>query len=364
MENSIVNTSVPKRILAIDYLKAISIIFIVFSHINRYNEAFKLWTISFSPIVFFFSRGMVFRQKIFVFSDWKKFILDRIVSIIAPYFVWAMIYSKLEFENILKIAYGSHESLSSSGSLTSLWFLPCMFTADIIFEIIICLSEKIKNKHGSIIFIAVISLMLAVACMFIPHFQKGLPFGFDVAVQATVWVGLGYITMQIFNKKITSESTGKNSIILLSLACVAGLGLSLTAYLNTAMPGGYVMVAKARYGVYPIYLASTSGGVVFLTALSFILAKIKNKYFIRFMKMTGVNTMIIFAVHKFVIFTMQDIIDKINISIPDFVALIIIFICAMTVSLVLAPMINIYIPFLAGRMKYNGIWREKTNGKN
>lgn len=364
MENSVVSTNTSKRIPAIDYLKAISIIFIVFSHINNYNAAFKLWTISFSPIVFFFSRGMVFRQKISSFSDWKKFILDRIVSILAPYFVWALIYSKLELGNILKIAYGSHEALSLSGSLTSLWFLPCMFMADIIFEVILCLSEKIKSRRGSIIFIALMSLILAVVCMFIPHFQKGLPFGADVALQAAVWVGLGYITMQIFREKITSENGGKSNMILLFLAAAAGLGLSLTAYLNTDMSGGYVMVAEARYGVYPIYLVSTAGGVLFLTSLSFILARIKNRYFVKFMQTTGMNTMIIFAVHKFVIFTVQDMLEKIPVSVPDVPALIIVFICAMAVSLVAAPIINIYIPFLAGRMKYKGIWREKTNGKN
>lgn len=360
MKENTFNENSSTRILAIDYIKAISIIFIVFSHINGYNESFKLWSICFSPIVFFFSRGMVFKQKITRFSDWKKFLLDRIVSIMAPYFIWALIYAKLEFMNIFKIAYSSHESLSLAGSLTSLWFLPCMFVGDIIFEAVLCISEKTGDRNKGIIFISAMSIIMAAACIFIPHPGNGWPFGADVAVQAAAWIGAGHVTMHLLRGRIFSDSKKKINIIIMIIIAALGLALSFIAYKNTDMPGGYVMVAEARYGNYPIYLLSAIGGTVFIVSLSFILARIKNKIFVKILQMIGTNSMIIFAIHKFVIFTMQDKLS--NISLPDTAALLIIFIAAMAVSLIVMPVINIYLPLLAGKMKYKGLWRENKNG--
>lgn len=350
-ENNVANNT-PKRILAIDYLKALSIIFIILSHINNYNESFKLWSISFAPIVFFFSRGMVFKQKISRFSDWKNFILDRFFSILVPYFIWALIYAKLELSNVMKIAYCSHESLSLSGSLTSLWFLPCMFMGDMIFEIVFCFSEKAGSRNKGLVLISVTSLILLTSCMIIPHPSKGWPFEIDVAVQAAAWNGFGYIAMYFLKDKICSESSPKNNVLILTAIAVAGLGLSLTAYMNTEMAGGYVMVAEARYGFYPVYLLTAFGGTAFLTAMSFILAKIRISFFVKLMQMIGMNTMIIFAVHKFVIFTLQNMMK--DMAIPSLAAIIIVLISVLTVSLIISPVINTYLPLLAGKMKYIG----------
>lgn len=345
------------RILAIDYLKAISIIFVVFSHINNYNSSAKIWTVCFAANAFFFSHGMVFRQKISKRSDWKDFILNRLISIMAPYLIWAMIYASFDIKNVLKIAYSSHESLSLAGSLTSLWFLPCLFAADIIFELILCIADKFSSKKGkSVLIIAAMILIMAV-CAFIPHPAKGWPFEADVALQAAVWIGAGYLTMAVLKNKIASDNGKKTNIFILLLIAAAGFALSLTAFINTSMPGGYVMVAEARYGNYLLYIASAAGGTVFSVALSFILARIKNTIFIKTFQLIGQNTMIIFAIHKFVVFTLQDVMS--GISIPDAAAAAVILVSAIVISLVFAPLINTYMPLLAGKMKYKRIFGEK-----
>ena len=82
--NEIQSANQNSRILAIDYLKAISIILVVFSHINQYNGSAKIWSVCFAVNVFFFSHGVVFRQKIKKLSDWKDFILNRLIAIRAP----------------------------------------------------------------------------------------------------------------------------------------------------------------------------------------------------------------------------------------------------------------------------------------
>lgn len=347
----------PGRILAIDYMKALAILFVAFSHINQYNGTAKLWTISFAANVFFFSHGLVLRKKVSRLPDWKDFILNRVVSILAPYGVWAAIYASLTAKNLLKICYGSHEALSLAGSLTSLWFLPCLFAADLLFELILVAADRIKSVPGQTIFTAAAVGILLAVCPFLPHIQNGWPFGADVAVQATAWIGLGYLTKQLLGSRIKPDAGKQANPFLLVLAAAAGLALSMTTFWNTSMPGGYVMVAEARYGNYLLYIASAVGGTIFSFALSFLLARIRNRFFVRSLQFIGQNTMTIFAVHKFVIHTMQNALQ--GISIPSAAGAAIILVAAIGVSLCAAPFIDTYLPLLAGKMKYKKVFGEK-----
>lgn len=344
------------RILAIDFLKALAIILVVFSHINAYNGSAKIWTICFAPNVFFFSHGVVCRSKIHKLSDWKDFILNRIVSILTPYLIWGMIYSPLTAKNIVKLCYGSHESLSLADSLTSLWFLPCLFAGDLLFALILWAVEQIKSPKGRLIFLTAVVAGILAVCPFLPHFAKGWPFGADVALQAVAWIGLGYLTMYLLKDRINPGTGKQTHPLVLVLIAAAGLALSLTAFCNTSMPGGYVMMAEARYGNYLLYLASAAGGTAFVFALSFLLARIRNRFFVRSFQLIGQSTMVIFAVHKFVIKTLQNVLT--GIAIPHAAAAAVILITSIGISLCVMPFINTYLPLLAGKMKYKKVFGE------
>jgi len=51
------------RILAIDFLKALAIILVVFSHINAYNGSAKIWAICFPQMSFSFPMGWCAGQR-------------------------------------------------------------------------------------------------------------------------------------------------------------------------------------------------------------------------------------------------------------------------------------------------------------
>lgn len=61
-----------------------------------------------------------------------------------PYVLWALIYAKISFKNLLLIAYGTNETIISAGSSGVLWFLPVYFVATILFEIVMYVSKKNK----------------------------------------------------------------------------------------------------------------------------------------------------------------------------------------------------------------------------
>ena len=249
-------------------------------------------------------------------------------------------------ENVVKIAYGSHESLSLAGSLTSLWFLPCIFTVDVIFEIILFISAKLKNQN---IFILIFTILALAITAFIPHLSKGWPFELDVAVQCFAFTSIGYL---VFPKiKSIREKAEKDKFVLLILGMVAVISAALTslAYKNVSMPGGYVMSAEARYGFYPIYLICAVAGSVLFICICLLLEKVKIKSFQKLMAFIGQNTMMIFILQKPFIHLMQPLCKRINLN--GIIALIIILAVTIALCLIASVFVNAYIPVLSGRGK-------------
>ena len=344
MENQ--NIIKKERIAFIDYIKAFAIILVVLSHINAYNENLKIWTMSFTIPLFFIAHGMVYKWRVKKLSQFGEFLNKKFVAFLIPYAVWAFIYAGYSPENVVKIAYGSHESLSLAGSLTSLWFLPCIFTVDVIFEIILFISAKLKNQN---IFILIFTILALAITAFIPHLSKGWPFELDVAVQCFAFTSIGYL---VFPKiKSIREKAEKDKFVLLILGMVAVISAALTslAYKNVSMPGGYVMSAEARYGFYPIYLICAVAGSVLFICICLLLEKVKIKSFQKLMAFIGQNTMMIFILQKPFIHLMQPLCKHINLN--GIIALILILAVTIALCLIASVFVNAYIPVLSGRGK-------------
>lgn len=110
-----------------------------------------------------------------------------------PYFIWALIYVKISHVNILKIIYGSYATISETGTLTSLWFLPYMFVASIFFKIIIDNLEKFNIRR---IYLLLISCLLSVLLLILTTKIKidlGYPWCIDISICATLFMIFGYI---------------------------------------------------------------------------------------------------------------------------------------------------------------------------
>ena len=131
----------------IDYFKALLMILVIIGHINFANSSIKPWIYAFHMPAFFFASGMLLKNSgVFDSRSMKALLGKKIQSLMFPYFLWALIYSSLEGRNLLRILYGSHQSLGSAGSLTSLWFLPVLFEATVLF----CLARLIRAAASSV----------------------------------------------------------------------------------------------------------------------------------------------------------------------------------------------------------------------
>ncbi len=208
------------RIEYIDIMKAIGIILVIVGHCQYTSLSLVEIICSFHMPLFFFAYGLAIRpKKEYTEETFKAFLVSRIRGLLVPYFIWALIWSDFTVGNIIKIFYGSNQTLELINP--HLWFLPCMFVASVMFELIRWGTSKIKiNKY--IVYTLTIFICM-VACVFIPTKYLGYPFGIDIAICATIFIALGYIIKDV------AEKINKTHILLI-IMIISCLGLALYKY--------------------------------------------------------------------------------------------------------------------------------------
>lgn len=151
-----------KRINYIDIARAFAMIFIVMGHTIVHSAnchiIFK-FLYSFHVQLFFIISGITFKIKEESFINFFK---NKFIRIMIPYFVWAILFiipylmfgnnvgenlgtkGTFELKNILiNILYGVGKN-SALKQNTSLWFLPALFSMEILYYFII----GYINKHS------------------------------------------------------------------------------------------------------------------------------------------------------------------------------------------------------------------------
>ena len=207
---------VNKRINYIDIARGLAIIFIVFSHAigeSLHCKVLFKFLFSFHVVLFFVLSGYTFNLKE---KNPFKFIKNKFLRIMIPYFIWALLFLipymlfghnigealginssfnlKIQLKNIL---YGN----GINGALkqnTSLWFLPALFSTEVLYYFII---KNIHPKNTPIKFILLMFLII-IAYLFDTFFLINLPWGINSAIVIGVFYYFGYLCkeLNLFNK--------------------------------------------------------------------------------------------------------------------------------------------------------------------
>ena len=144
-----------KRNDTLDNLKGIGILLVVFGHTLSKNILVNIIYYFHMPLFFFLS-GMALYYSLNKNSNFKNFFTKKIRSIIIPYIIfsiisityWILIERKIRgqlnisiMQNFLNIFIARANPTLYSYNI-AMWFLPCLFTSEIIFFIV----TKLKNK--------------------------------------------------------------------------------------------------------------------------------------------------------------------------------------------------------------------------
>lgn len=199
-----------KRSRALDIAKGIGIILVFIGHIGFSEEIVKL-IYSFHMPLFFVCSGYLYKTEYDKISI-REFIRKKAKSLMYPYFVLGtviIVYNSLvdvflkRFvliqlgKRVIALLYGAYIWENNYEYIGTLWFLPALFCAQIVFYAI---NRIIKNMRFRAVIIVLITafgfllsnIIIRVNKTYDLPFNVRLPFCFDTALTAVVFVFLGY----------------------------------------------------------------------------------------------------------------------------------------------------------------------------
>lgn len=339
-----------ERIKWIDILRAIAIIFVVIGHTLTEGEV-QTYFYSFHIPLFFFISGMLFKNKEEKFAT---FLIKKIKQLLVPYFCFGivsiLIYAILGklaanslgrgnidgniLMNVLGLLYGSAKTGHLKYNLP-LWFLPCLFSTNIIFYFAI----KILKENKIIILVPicavfgyVINYHTNISC---------LPYGLDTAITMLVFFSLGFLFFKSLEK---AKAIYNNKFLLIGLAII-----TLAVGMLVGLKNGRVRYSADVYNNILLFYISSILSIIGYIGISVIINKCK------FLEYIGQKTLAILVMHKMPILFFQiaipytkNALAQNNLIIGIVVAFISILLC-----LVANIIIEKYLPFLYGKWYKN-----------
>lgn len=337
MEKNTKNLMLKKgRISYLDIARALTIFCVIIGHIVDSNTFTKNLLYAFHMPAFFFLSGLFFKKNIESVNEIKESIIRRFKRLMIPYIIWGCIYSNFSFKNLVYICYGTRETLICADSLTSLWFLPTLFVADILVEILIYVSSDLHKKIiefvGAVIFF-IVGFM-------VPHTRVGDPLGMDIAFIAASFMIIGHL----LKGKMCKE---QNSLRQMGIFLILGCGcLGVSIYFNQPSIG-YVLMANAIYGNAIFFLLGALGGIAFLMGLSMIFDYVVEKK--KVLIWIGQNTMGVFLIHKPFVELLRKISERFGFDYNYMPLTLFIAIVCLVLSCIVVQIVIRFIPTLFGK---------------
>lgn len=285
-----------ERIRYIDIARAFAIIIIVYGHTcvhsTHCNLIFRV-LYSFNIPLFFIISGYTFK-----INDKNnfKFVLKKFKKIMIPYFFWALVFleiykiigsgvaSSLNIESeptILKILIGngSNNALKQN---TSLWFLPALFSMEVINYILIHFIEKFDKPKLLIVFYVFTTFF---GWLMYQFFSTNLVWGLNNFLYINSFFILGYI----FNK---FDFFRKHD----------NIGITISVFLVGLLAGACNETVAWTDFDYNNYLLMLIAGTCISISVISLASKIKGNTILEYI---GKNTMGILIFHKLIIIVFQ-----------------------------------------------------------
>lgn len=353
------------RIEIIDIAKCIAIIMVVLGHTATNNELlgsnlhlfYKIMYSIHMPLFFFLTGMSIHPKGLHSLNAWSDFLHKMILTIAIPYLVWAFIYCQFSVENAGRILYGSWEMLGKAGSMTSMWYLSCLFLARIMTAGIITLKEHFHVKGVRALLVPSALCMIIGAAL--PRIEIGYPWELQVA-----FVAAGFILLGIVFRISIIELSVQKGWVLCSLLLGSLLLYTLTLLLRK---DGFpiMMMCKASYGsLLPALACAVFGGFAVLIA-SMLLKRMADEWLpqtdLKPIVYLGQNTIGVFLLHKVM---MQSffipLLESVMTGAPIMLVRCIAAAIAILVSIVLCWVIELYIPELMGVFSKDRLTPEKS----
>jgi fucose 4-O-acetylase-like acetyltransferase len=239
-----------KRINHIDTAKCIGIFLMILGH-SGITGNIMIYIYAFHMPLFFILSGYITNENT---SPFIYFSIKRIKTLLVPFLCFALIFSQETYSKWIYIFYGSRNSLAIANTFTPLWFLSCLFSSVIIYQLIINISNKYYRKrkiyYWTFIVIVIMLGYLTERGTYIDQLwntslsELGYPFCFNIAMVGVVFMAIGRAI-----SKITINFLFK-MILIPGLLAVSLYTYKLNLPLDTLFGISHVEMCIAVYGNY------------------------------------------------------------------------------------------------------------------
>lgn len=337
------------RIDWIDTAKGIGILLVVFGHaFTMENSLIKIYIYSFHLPLFFFLSGLLFKYE--KYKSYFAFLSSKVKTLIVPYLFFCITsyivgyiiklksgpFDPVIVPTIKSIVFGDGSHLAQLNNV-ALWFLPCLFITEHIFFFIIKASRQTRNITISLVVLPVVGILFSI------YVKKHIPWSANVAIIASTFYGLGYLSYRFkatVDHFVSNKMNGLVSSALFFISFVASL-------LN-----GRVDMNSNFYGNPILFYISALAGVAIYIKLSTLIDKVK------FINYIGRNSLIIFGTHFLVFqlianYNLLKFIYNPYFKIQDdvYTNLMLYTIIGIVLTIPLIYVINTFAPFLIGRKR-------------
>ena len=342
-----------RRIEIIDIAKCIAIFTVVLGHTSPNSELLRNTPLltkilySFHMPLFFFLSGLSMSPKPLKTRDERHlFFRKTVLTLVIPYLLWALIYSNFSFPNLGWILYGSWAALGKTGTVTSLWFLSCLFCARILVQGVFSLLSHSRYGSRRPVYLIPAVICLVIGAVF-PDRELGYPWCVDIAFTATCCILLGVAVRDGVIKLSVQKAWVLFSLLAASVLFYALLLHRLgDRFVN-------IMMFKGSYGdpAYAMAFAVLGGFAVLL--VSMLLKRAADEWLydvdLKPMIYLGQHTMGVFLLHKPML---QNIFLPAFHSLlptgPDLLVRLLAAVVSLVLSFWLCRLVEYYIPELVG----------------
>lgn len=271
-----------KKLNYIDITKGFAILIMILSHSIGDKNIIKTWISSFNMPLFFVISVFLSAHKHIEKYEIKNIIKNKLLKLMIPYVVFSIcltiFYCSLRYisgENVLECLYNNLKRIIVLKGLDSLWFIPCLFIAEIVFYLIlIYFGNKIAYMSSIIIYFICSNLGNNIAFQFLEVlFRSGV---------AIVFIVFGHMIYKYIKEKDFSYF----SIIIINF-----VNLFIFKF------NGFVGLGAFRLNnIYLFLICGITGSLGII-----LLAKRLDDANLKLLKFLGLNTMVILCTHNIII---------------------------------------------------------------
>ena len=342
-----------RRIEIYDIAKCIAIFMVILGHTATNDELLAdppmLIRILYSihmPLFFMLSGLSISPVTLKGWAGWKLFLRKTVLTVAIPFLIWGLIYCRFSFENLGWILYGSWTALGRTGTVTSLWYLSCLFCARILAQLVISAMTGLGAGGRRTACLLPAALCLAVGFL-LPEIENGYPWCLDVAFTATGCILLGVA----LRDRVLRLQACRGWVLAALLIGACGLYGALAALSGERF--GVMMMCRGAYGNPFLAVAFAGLGGFAVIVLSVLLKRLADEWIPRVelkpLVYLGQHTMGVFLLHKPML---QNVFLPFFTNLlsggPDILVRLLATFASLLVSVWLCRLIEHYIPELVG----------------